>query len=62
MNAVNLELIRWVEGSTYAGLRAVHGISSSSPSPIAGGTLLEVIAAVAVPEGYGRWWTVFHQL
>ena len=62
MNAVNLELVRRVEDSTYAGLRAVHGISSSSPNPIAGEALLAVIVAVAIPEGCSRWWTVFHQL
>ena len=44
-----------MEGNTYAGLRAVHGIASSSPSPMAGDALLEVIAAVTVPEGCNRW-------
>jgi len=62
VNAVNLESIRRVEDSTYVGLRAVHGIASSSPIPMAGEALLEVIAAVTVPEGYGQWWAVFHQL
>lgn len=62
VNVVNVEWIGRVEDSTYAGLRAVHGNASSCPSPMVGETLLEVTAAVTVPEGCGPWWTVFHQL